>query len=218
VGNNPDSKLKKIFGQINPMDFPQEEYSPGHRQDLGLRDLLVQKKGPVVEKWIKAIQKSYPPETAQFLKSQKNRFANPIGSSIQESVWPLYDQIIGEPDPEITKKYLDILIRVRAVQDFTPAAAVHIIFELKKIIRTELLKEVKKNHVLDSYLEFESKMDRFALLAFDVFMECREKVWQIKRNDLLKRPYIMQGGMCPTYMLRRGKHHLEKLKKEKTQH
>ncbi len=218
MGNSPDSKLKKIFGRINDSDLQQEEDSPGDHQASCLRELLAQKKGPVVEKWIKAIQKSYPPETAQFLKSQKNRFANPIGSSIQESVWPLYDQLTGEPDPEITKKHLDILIRVRAVQDFTPAAAVHIIFELKKIIRKELLKEVKKNRLLDSYLEFESKMDRFALLAFDVFMECREKVWQIKRNDLLKRPYILQGGMCPSYMLRRGRHHLEQLEKEKTQH
>jgi len=218
VGNISDSKLRKILEQINPLDFRQEEDSIRRSQDARLREILEQKKGPVVEKWIKTIHKSYPPETAQFLNSQKNRFANPIGASIQDSVWPLYDQLIGEPDPEITKKNLDILIRVRAVQDFSPASAVRIIFELKRIIRGELMEEVVKHHLLERYFEFESKIDHFALLAFDVFMECREKVWEIKRNDLMKRPYILQGGMCPSYMLRRGSQHLEKLKKEKTQH
>jgi len=216
--NSSDSKLRQIFEQLNPLDFKHEEDSIRQAQEEKLRAILHEKKGAVVEKWVKVIHNTYPPETAQFLNSQKNRFANPIGASISDSVWPLYDQLTGDPDPETTKKHLDVLIRVRAVQDFTPAGALNIMFELKKIIRQEVLKDVLEHDLLERFLEFESKIDRFALLAFDVFMECREKVWQIKRNDLLKRPYILQGGMCPSYMLRRGKQHLEKMEKEKTQH
>jgi len=218
VGTIPESKLKKFFEHINPLDFQQEEDVINKAKDTRLRELLKQRKDVLVKKWIKVIHNTYPPETAQFLKSQKNRFANPIGASIEDSIWPLYDQLVGEADPETTKRHLDTLIRVRAVQDFTPASAVQIIFALKDIIRTELMEEIRELHLLDRYLEFESRIDHFALLAFDVFMECREKVWEIKRNDLLKRPFILQGGMCPSYMLRRGKQHLERLEKEKTQH
>jgi len=218
VGTISDSKLKKFFEHLNPLDFQQEEDVINRAKDSRLMALLEEKKDSMVKQWIQVIHRSYPPETAQFLKSQKNRFANPIGASIEDSIWPLYDQLIGEPDPEITKKHLDTLIRVRAVQDFTPASAVQVIFALKQIIRDELMDEIMELQLLDRYLEFETKIDRFALLAFDVFMECREKVWEIKRNDLLKRPFILQGGMCPSYMLRRGKQHLERLEKEKTQH
>jgi len=218
VGNTLDSKLKQVLNRLNPLDFQHEKDARREEQTLRLSDLLQQKKEVIVKSWIDVIRKTYPPETAQFLKTQKNRFANPIGASIEDSVWPLYDQLIGEPDPETTKKHLDVLIRVRAVQDFSPAAAVQVIFALKQIIREELMEEIFEFDLLERYLEFESTIDRFALLAFDVFMECREMVWQIKRNDLLKRPYILQGGMCPSYMLRRGKQHLEKLEKEKTQH
>ncbi len=190
----------------------------GRKIHKGLREILEQKKGPIVEKWRKHIHKSYPPETAQFLQREKNKFSNPIGSSIEESIWPLYDQLIGEADPATTKKLLDNLVRVRAVQDFTPASAVQIIFALKKIIRKEVFGIVQKKGLVNEYLEFESEIDRFGLLAFDVFMECRERVWEIKRNDLLKRPYLLSGGMCPSYMMKRGIKHLEKLKKEITQH
>ena len=191
----------------------------GSRIDHRLRDILEKKKRPVVDKWIKAIQSTYPPETEKFLRREPNQFANPIGASIRESVWPLYDQIIGDAVPEIAKKHLDTLIRVRAVQDFAPTGAVHVIFELKQIVRQEIFKEVQERGLVSEYLEFESEIDRFALLAFDVFMECREKVWEIKKNDFFKRPYYLTvGGMCPSYMLKRGQKHLEKLKKERTRH
>ncbi len=190
----------------------------GRKLHKGLREILEQKKGPIVEKWREQIHKSYPPETAQFLKREKDRFSNPIGSSIEESIWPLYDQLIGEADPLTTKKLLDNLVRIRAVQDFSPASAVQVIFALKLIIRREVFGVVEKRGWIKEYLEFESEIDRFGLLAFDVFMECREKVWEIKRNDLMKRPYLLSGGMCPSYMMKRGIKHLEKLKKEITQH
>ncbi len=190
----------------------------GRKLHKGLREILEQKKGPIVEKWREQIHKTYPPETAQFLKREKDRFSNPIGSSIEDSIWPLYDQLIGEADPAITKKLLDNLVRVRAVQDFSAASAVQIIFALKPIVRKEVFKLAQKKGLIKEYLEFESEIDRFGLLAFDVFMECRERVWEIKRNDLLKRPFLLSGGMCPSYMMKRGIKHLEKLKKEITQH
>jgi len=190
----------------------------GSNLDKRLIKLLEQKKGHIVEKWREVIHNSYPPETAQFLKREKNKFQNPIGSSIEESIWPLFDQMIGEADPDQTKKLLDNLVRIRAVQDFTPASAVRIFFALKEVIRDALLKEVEKRGLFKEFLKFESEIDRFALLAFDVFMECREKVWEIKRNDLLKRPGLLNAGMCPSYMMKRGFKHLEKLKKEITQH
>ncbi len=183
-----------------------------------LRELLEQKKRAIVDKWVKAIHNTYPPETAEFLQKEPNKFANPIGSTIQEAVWPLYDQLIGERDPVEVKKGLDSLIRIRSVQDFTPASAVQVIFALKRAAREELLKVVEKEGLLRDYLVFESEIDRFATLAFDIYMECREKIWRIKMDDLLKRPDLRSGGMCFSYMVRRGKKHLERLAKEKTQH
>jgi len=218
VGNIFDSKLKKFLDNLNPLDFQEKHKLEWKAEDKRLVDLLEQKRERIVKTWIKAIRHSYPPETAEFLKSQRNRFANPIGASIEGSVWSVFDQLIGEPDPEVTKNALDQLIRVRAVQDFTPAGALHIMFALKDVIRMELMDDILEQQLFKRYLVFESKIDQLALLAFDVFMECREKVWEIKRNDLLQRPYILQGGMCPSYMLRRGKQHLEKLEKGKTQH
>jgi hypothetical protein len=174
--------------------------------------LLLQKKGPVVEKWVKLIHATYPSETAEFLDREPNQFANPIGASIQESVWPLYDEIVIPKDGEKARKLLDTLIRPRAVQDFTPAGALSVIFSLKEALREEVMEKVLKEEMVEGLLEIESRIDQLALVAFDVYMQCREKVWEVKHRDLMERPFVLSGGMCPSYMLKRGRKHIEKLK------
>ena len=91
---------------------------------------------------------------------------------------------------------LDEIIRIRAVQDFTPSAAVSFIFGLKELIREELvddtvgatytspLQEVQNHPEL---FELDSRIDKIALLAFNKYMECREKVHEIRANELKKR-------------------------------
>ena len=191
--------------------FYIEEASVGS-ETKKLLNLLEQKKGKVVEEWIERIHHTYPEETASFLEEEKNEFANPIGASIQQSVWPLYDEIISGHDSDNLYKCLDYLIRVRAVQDFTPTAAVSVVSFLKDIMREELLETIEKQGLFREYLALETRIDNAIMAAFDIFMKCRERVWEIRHNDITQRPFILSGGMCASYMLRRGKKHLEKMK------
>ncbi len=177
-----------------------------------LLDLLEQKKATIVEEWIDRIHHTYPEETANFLDEEKNQFANPIGASIKQSVWPLYDEIISGHDSDNLYKCLDYLIRVRAVQEFTPTAAVAVVSFLKDIMREELLETIVEQELYDEYLALESRIDNAIMAAFDIYMRCRERVWQIRHNDITQRPFILSGGMCASYMARRGKKHLEKMK------
>ncbi len=174
--------------------------------------ILTEQKGSIVEKWIQKIHETYPPETANFFRKERNKFANPVGSTIQEAAGPIVEELLEPRDSEVFYKHLDSLIRVRAVQDFTAYAALSIFFALKGAIRDIIGKQVRREGLEWALLEFESRVDRMALLAFDIFMQCREKVWEIKRDDLLKRPFVLSGGMCASYMVRRGQKHLKKAK------
>ncbi len=188
-----------------------EEESVGSATEK-LLNILEQKKGKIVEEWINRIHHTYPEETANFLEEEKNEFANPIGASIQQSVWPLYDEIISGHDSDNLYKCLDYLIRVRAVQDFTPTAAVAVVSFLKDIMREELLETIEEQGLYSEYLALETRIDNAIMAAFDIYMKCRERVWEIRHNDITQRPFILSGGMCASYMLRRGKKHLEKMK------
>lgn len=151
---------------------------------MNLKDLLSKKKKPILERWFNLIIETYPPETTQFLKSQKDRFANPVGATIFQGIEGIFDQFLQESESEKISAFLDNVIRIRAVQDFTASQALVFIFHLKKVIREELKNEIREKGLSDEMLALESAIDDLALLSFDIFMECREQVYELKANEV----------------------------------
>lgn len=145
-----------------------------------------EKKSTIEKKWLNAIMASYPNDNSGFLMNQSDRFSNPVGYTFSTGVAGILDVIAKGEDFGESLSFLEDIIRVRAVQDFTPAKAVAFIFQLKTIVREELLKEIRQNQVYIDLMEFESKIDDLALAAFDIYVKCREQIYEL-RTDELKR-------------------------------
>jgi hypothetical protein len=151
---------------------------------MNLKNLLSEKKKSILERWFDLILETYPPETVQFLKSQKDRFANPVGATIFQGIEGIFDQFLQESESDKISAFLDNVIRIRAVQDFTASQALVFIFHLKKVIREQLKNEIREKGLSDEMLALESAIDDLALLSFDVFMKCREQVYELKANEV----------------------------------
>lgn len=149
-----------------------------------LERLLPQKRAAILERWFQLILETYPADTSGFLKQEKDRFINPIGYTISQEIEALYDELLQEMNPDKLAACLDNIIRIRAVQDFSPSQTVAFIFLLKKAIREELASKIAENRVLEELLKFESKIDKLVLLAFDIYMKCREKVFEIRVSEV----------------------------------
>jgi len=149
-----------------------------------LEHLLPQRRAAILERWFQLILETYPADTSGFLKQEKDRFINPIGYTISQEIEALYDELLQEMNPDKLAACLDNIIRIRAVQDFSPSQTVAFIFLLKKAIREELASKIAENRVLEELLKFESKIDKLVLLAFDIYMKCREKVFEIRVSEV----------------------------------
>lgn len=148
-----------------------------------LNDKLVEKKSAIIDKWKKLIIETYPEETAKIMKSQKNRFANPVGYSIGHAAEAIFNELIGENRVEEQVKNLDEIIRIRAVQQFSPASANVFIFLLKDAVRMVLAKDLDSSDLFGEYLMFESKIDKLALKSFEIYMDCRESIFKNKADE-----------------------------------
>jgi len=158
---------------------------------MNLKNLLSEEKKPILERWFDLIVETYPPETVQFLKSQKDRFSNPVGSTIYQGLEDIFDQILQEFESEKISTYLDNVIRIRAVQDFTASQALIFIFQLKKVIREKLKDKIREKGLSDELLVLESAIDDLALLSFDIFMKCREQVYELKANEVKRMTFSL---------------------------
>ncbi len=127
---------------------------------------------------------TYPADTSRFLKSQKDPFANPVGGATIQGLDAMFDELFGNMDRETILTSLDPIIRIRAIQDFSPSDATGFIFFLKEILRDYI-----KDQPLSEWLSLESKIDEIALMAFDIYLKCRETLFRIKANEEKNRTF-----------------------------
>ena len=159
--------------------------------DMKLKDLLEAKRSVITKKWFDAIMETYPTDTTGFLKKQKDVFANPVGHVISQGTERILEALIEGKELTESSSFLDDIIRVRAVQDFTPSKAMNFIFLLKRVLREEAEEEIRQNQIYGELLRFESKIDDLALFAFDIYAKCREQLNQLKIDELKRMTFTL---------------------------
>ena len=155
----------------------------------GLKGLIQNNKSEIIRNWFEATIQTYAPDTAQFFKGQKDQFGNPVGSITSKGIAFLLDQLLDTWDAEAIKDYLDPIIRIRAIQDFSPSQATGFILLLKKVLRENLTNELQNDANALQLLECESKSELMGLLAFDLYMDCKEKIYEISANETRNRTF-----------------------------
>ena len=151
---------------------------------IALEHTLSQKKAAILGSWFHLIMETYPADSSKFLRREKDRFANPIGYTISREIEILYEELLQDMNFDRLTVSLDNIIRIRSVQDFPPSQAIAFVFLLKKAIREELANDIRENRAYKDLLKFEARIDKLALLALDIYMKCREKIYEIRLNEV----------------------------------
>lgn len=150
-----------------------------------LAEALAQRKEAVVGEWLARTLRTYPEHTARFLHQESDPFRNPVGGAFQQGLPVLFDELAGAMDAARIRSILDRLVRIRAVQDFTPSQAVGFLYLLKDVLREQGPVPA----------EIEGRIDRLALAAFDLYMECREKVFDIRAAELRRTVMVAERSI-----------------------
>jgi hypothetical protein len=148
-----------------------------------LKDLLLRNETAILRRWFDLILETYPADTANMMRKEKNQFTNPVGSTISHEIEILFKKLCEGIQDEKCQASLDSILKIRSVQDFSPSQAVGFVFLLKRAVGETLKNEICKESVMDEWLKFQSRIDSLALQAFDAYMDCREKICEIRVNQ-----------------------------------
>ncbi|MBU0993805.1 MAG: RsbRD N-terminal domain-containing protein [Proteobacteria bacterium] len=156
---------------------------------MGFRKHLEKYRPGIIDNWFKSIVATYPPEAKKLFSNQSDSFNNPVGSTTLKSLENVFDALLNEMAAAEIKKRLDPVIRIRAVQEFTPTQALYFILDLKRVVRDVLKKELKaKDHEIQKGLQaFESQIDILLFTGFEIYMGCREQIYSYKANHVKDR-------------------------------
>lgn len=159
-------------------------------RQMRLEQRITKHKRQIANDWFAILAGTYPPDTTRFLKTNKDTFTNPVGGTSRRTLEAVLDALLENAAPDHLAQQLDALIRIRAVQTmFTPSQATAFILDLKKIIRDTLKSDLQDADLQSQLLQFESRIDRLLLIAFDIFVRCREKIYNMKATEEQSKIY-----------------------------
>ncbi len=174
---------------------------------MNLSEFIKLNRDRILDAWFLSIANTYPAETVKFLTENRDKFTNPMGSTFREAL-PAILNVLGGPEEEIAAASSAVrdIVRVRAIQNFSPSSAVAPFYYIKGLVRKFVCDATAKDPVPPKELDaFDARVNSLLFLAFDIYMECRETVWRVKYDELMKRPFMVREGvMCPSYLLKKG--------------
>lgn len=150
-------------------------------------DLLREQTDTIVDRWAKAVLSSYASDAAEIFLKQQDPFANPVGNSVRNGTRGVFQAILNGMNPEELRSHLDSMVRIRAVQDFTPSQALAFVFALRPIVRDAIPQLETDPGLRGERTKLDRMIDGVALMAFEVYMECREELSALRVNEMKRQ-------------------------------
>ncbi len=153
----------------------------------------------IVDLWVDYALSTYT--SSKFFKSEQDKFANPVGSNVREAFTQLFDLLSRGEDSKTYKKPLEQFISIRSVQQFTPSQALAPLNAVKHITRDVFKKDKERSHLAEELYDFEFNVDLAVLAGFDIFMGFRERLYQIRINEIRSGNHVLTDSKCPSRLL-----------------
>ncbi len=154
-----------------------------------MEDSLRRNRAQIVREWTDQTLSLFPEEAMGFLRNTADPFANPVGTTIAGELEFLFGALLEGLSPEEVRPRLDPIVQITCVQKLDPSTAVSFVFTLKEIVHAELMGEFEQPRadvpgVWARLLEFDRRIDRLALMAFDCYAGYRERLAGIRVHEV----------------------------------
>jgi len=152
-----------------------------------VKDILLEKREEIVQGWIAAAFELFPAESAGFLEKVRDPFANPMGNTIKDEIGFLYDSIVRDAPDEELDPHLDRIVQLTCIQDVAPSRSVAFVFQLRRVLYRTLGEGKADRDALEWLLQFEERIDRLAMRAFESHARQRQKISDIRVQEIKNR-------------------------------
>ena len=156
---------------------------------MNIEELLAANIDAVRQHWLKSIIDTYPPDSREFFASKKDRFQNPVGDALSQLVDSSLQALLKNESEQDFSEILTEFVKMRAVQEFSPSAAVGFILFLKDSVREILSNDLKSNNLTRELAEFGKRVDNILLTAFDIYTKAKEKMYEIRLDEMRRRSF-----------------------------
>ncbi len=158
---------------------------------MGVKERLSEVQSEIVTDWFKSTMKEYSGKAAAVYTNSGNQFANPVGSTFSKAMETIMSNLVGDEDnQEEVKSKLDDVVRIRALQNFSPSDSLEFIFRLKDILLKYLEKDLNAGNFRE-LLKIEAEIDRLTQICFDTYAKSREKLFELRNREIQSQAQVL---------------------------
>jgi hypothetical protein len=152
---------------------------------MGLREILVERRATLCERWLDATLAQYGEITAVRWRRERDPFANPVGHALTTGLPEIFAAVVGDGDPApAAVGALEAILRIRSVQNLTPSRAVGFVYLLREAIRAELEPDLAAGAHAGELAAVEARLERLAFLGFDIYVGFRVQMFRLRQEEL----------------------------------
>ena len=174
-----------------------------------LNQLMQQKHEELLKEWFEQAIAAYPAEAHKYFVRVDKDFANPVGSNIYRNMDHLLSELHGDRDADKLYGYLEMIMKIRAVQDMKPSKALAFLPSMKHLVLTAFKAEIKAGQVTQAELDdLYTDIDTMMLIAFDLYSESKEqlsnlRIAQVKEmNAMLQKANLLNESVDTSTFMR----------------
>lgn len=177
---------------------------------MKLKELFKQDKEILLEAWFNRLLESYPEKTRTYFRKTGSSFSNPIGYNIRHSLSNILDELLNDsPNSDVLNEELQMILRIKAVQEVLPSQAVSFVPALKQTIERQYkIDRLVSDTSLAEVLDFYSDLDTVALYAYDLYVESKTLIYELRlsqikeTNDILVRANLLNEELDMSSFMR----------------
>jgi hypothetical protein len=156
-----------------------------------LIDLMREHRAEVARRWGDLTLATYPAASAALFLNESDPFRNPVGAVVRRSLAVLLDELLGDTaDASAAGDALDAMVRMRAVQDFTPGRAVGFVFLVRTAV-SDVLGERHDACPAAEHDDLSARIETLAMSAFDAFTACRQRLFELRAAEAKARVHSL---------------------------
>jgi len=167
---------------------------------MTLEEALHNNRYKIVDRWVEYTLATY--QASDFFIKEKDSFANPVGGTVRDSCKRLFSMLAKGEDSSAYLEPLSRIMHLRSVQDFSPSQAVAPLNGVKHITRDILASDKETRSLVTELYDFEFNVDLAVLAAFDLYVECREKIYKIRIDEIKSGNQALTDSACPSKALK----------------
>ncbi len=167
---------------------------------MKLEEALHNNRYKIIDRWVEYTLQTY--QASEFFSREKDDFANPVGGTIRDSLKKIFSLLSRNEKAGAFREPLSRLMHLRSVQEFSPSQAVAPLNAVKHITRDVLAADKETKALVAELYDFEFCVDLAVLAAFDLFVECREKIYRIRIDEIKSGKQLLTDSACPSRALK----------------